>query len=160
VPLTAKSETTRFLELLEQRIALLGSLASTLVAARTDVVSFDLDGLEARIAEQERLCVEIRSLDAHIDQVQSQCATQLGTAANDSSLAAAKFDQAQMRDTFARLQEVQARVKQLNNAHQILLRRSHRTVSALLNSYHSFATTYSDPSTASTCVPAVVGERA
>jgi hypothetical protein len=38
---------------------------------------------------------------------------------------------------------------QLNDEHQALLRRSRRTVSALLNSYHSFAMTYSNPSSQS-----------
>jgi hypothetical protein len=51
-----------------------------------------------------------------------------------------------LRETAGRLSEIQSTVKQLNDAHQVLLRRSRRTVGALLNSYHSFAATYSDPS--------------
>ncbi len=150
------SETSRFLELLEQRIELLGALAGALVAARTDVVSFDLDGLEARIAKQERLCVEIRSIDARIDEVQRQCATQLDAASRESPAEPANDDRRRMRETLARLQEAQASVKRLNQAHQLLLRRSRRTVGALLNSYHSFAMTYSDP----TSVRSSIGERA
>ncbi len=139
------SETTRFLELLEQRIALLGSLADALVAARSDVVAFDLDGLEARIAKQQQLCVEIHSIDARIDQVQRQCAAQLHAVPGEPPTDAARHDRLRMRETLVRLQEVQASVKRLNGAHRLLLRRSRRTVGALLNSYHSFAMTYADP---------------
>ena len=150
------AEITRFLELLEQRIALLGSLADALVSARSDVVSFDLDGLEARIAKQERLCVEIRSVDARIDQVQRQCAAQLHPVPGELPTDSPRHDRLRMRETLTRLQEIQARVQRLNHVHQSLLRRSRRTVGALLNSYHSFAMTYSDPSS----VRASVGERA
>jgi hypothetical protein len=55
-------------------------------------------------------------------------------------------DNRPLRATLDRLHTAQVRVKQQNEAHQVLLRRSRRTVSALLNSYHSFALTYSDPS--------------
>ena len=145
------------LELLERRIALLASLADTFMSARANLVSFDLGSLEARIADQERLCIDIHSIDARIDQIQRQCASQLAAVAptNTSVIPAASPDHLRLRDTLARLQQVQARVKQLNNAHQILLRRSRRTVGALLNCYHSFATTYSNPST----TPSSLGER-
>jgi hypothetical protein len=147
-PEIVSAETTRYLELLEQRIALLGSLADALMAARADVVSLDLDGLEARIADQERLCGEIRSLDAHIDRVQRQCAAHLAVGPAESTTVAADHGNPRLRETLDRLNEAQAGVKQLNDTHQVLLRRSRRTVGALLNSYHSFATTYSDPSSA------------
>ena len=149
------ADTTHFLELLERRIVLLGSLADALVAARSDVVSFDLDGLEARIADQEHLCGEIRSLDANIDRVQTRCATQLD-ASRDSTPTASDPETRRMQETLSRLRQAQVSVKQLNDAHQHLLRRSRRTVGALLNSYRSFAMTYSDP--ASTRV--ALGERA
>ena len=146
-------ETHRFLELLEQRIALLSSLAESLSAASTGLVSFDLDKLEFNIAEQERLCTDIHALDEQIDQVQRHCVAQVVTASHSRS--APDPDTVRLRETAARLSQIQSTVKHLNAAHQILLRRSRRTVGALLNSYHSFAMTYSDPS-----VPrATVGER-
>jgi hypothetical protein len=148
-------ETKQFLELLEQRIALLGSLGEALAAARTDVVSFDLDGLESRISLQERLCTEIRTLDSEIDHVQSQCSAHLNLSARKESASGPNPDTRRLRDTVERLSQVQASVKQLNDAHQALLRRSRRTVGALLNSYHSFAMTYSDPASPR----AAVGER-
>jgi hypothetical protein len=139
------SETKQYLELLERRIVLLGSLAEALMAARTDVVSLDIDGLESRIAQQERLCVEIRALDPQLDQVQRQCAAHLGLSSRGSASTASNADSAQLIGTFERLQKVQATVKELNNAHQALLRRSRRTIGALVNSYRSFAMTYSEP---------------
>lgn len=138
------NETHRYLELLERRIAMLSSLAESLSAASTGLVSFDLDQLESRIAEQERLCTDIRALDEQMDQVQRRCATHLAAAPN--SRTPADPDSLRLRDTAARLSKIQSTVKQLNAAHQILLRRSRRTIGALLNSYHSFAMTYSDPS--------------
>ena len=140
------AETTRYLELLEERLALLGSLAAALTAARTDIVSLDINGLEARISEQERLCMEIRSLDTQLDRVQRQCVTHIGAASRPAAGQASDADSTRRRETLDRLTRVQASVKQLNDEHQALLRRSRRTVSALLNSYHSFALTYSNPS--------------
>jgi hypothetical protein len=150
------TDTTRFLELLERRIALLGSLAAALVAARADAVSFDLDSLESRIADQQNLCGEIRSLDADIDQVQRHCAAQLGTS-HDSTQVSTRSSGQRMQETLGRLRAAQASVKQLNDAHQNLLLRSRRTVGALLNSYRTFSMTYSDPACSSRTS---IGERA
>lgn len=140
------AETTRYLELLEERLALLGSLATALGAARADIVSLDINGLEARIGEQERLCNEIRLLDTQLDRVQRQCTAHLGGVAGQMLASATDSEITRRRETLNRLARVQASVKQLNKEHQALLRRSRRTVSALLNSYRSFALTYSDPS--------------
>jgi hypothetical protein len=140
------AETTLYLELLEQRIVLLGSLSQAFLAARTDVVSFDLDGLETCIADQERLCVEIRSLDVSVDRLRFQCAARLSVSPDKSATETPDHDNRPLRETLDRLHTAQVRVKQQNDAHQILLQRSRRTVSALLNSYHSFALTYSNPS--------------
>ena len=149
------AEITRYLDLLEQRILLLRSLSDALVAARTDIVSFDLDGLEARITDQGRLCGQIHSLDAHIDRLQLQCSIGLAASPEYRALqmpTPPMSDDRRLQETLGRLHETQARVKQLNDAHQVLLRRSRRTIGALLNSYHSFALTYPDPS--SPCMPA------
>jgi hypothetical protein len=150
------TDTTRFLELLERRIALLGSLAAALIAARADAVSFDLDGLESRIADQANLCVEIRSLDADIDLVQSRCAARLG-ASPESGQVAPKSGDTFMQETLGRLRAAQVSVKKLNDAHQHLLVRSRRTAGALLNSYRTFSLTYSDPARSTRTY---IGERA
>ena len=139
------NETTRYLELLEQRIRLLGSLAAALTAARFDLVSLDINRLESRIADQQRLCAEICSLDNHLDRMQSQCAKHLAQSTGQGIVSASDADSARLQETLDRLARVQASVKQLNAQHQALLRRSRRTVSALLNSYHTFSMTYSNP---------------
>jgi hypothetical protein len=139
-------ETTRYLELLEERLALLGSLATALAAARTDIVSLDIDGLEGRIADQEKLCTEIRALDIQLDCIQRQCMTHIAGASRQTNGSTLDSEVTRRRETLGRLAQAQARVQKLNNEHQALLRRSRRTVSALLNSYHSFALTYSNPS--------------
>jgi len=151
---TLTPDTTLFLELLERRITLLGALATALVAARADIASFDLNGLESRIADQEQLCGKIRSLDANIDQVQHHCAAQIGGSHTSAPLSP-RPSNLRMRETMDRLHAAQVSVKRLNDAHQHLLRRSRRTVWALLNSYRTFAMTYSDPAAVCTSI----GER-
>jgi hypothetical protein len=138
-------ETQRYLELLDRRIALLGSIAEALTAARGDIVSLDVDGLEARISRQEILCGEVRSLDVELDRIQEHCTQQIRLPVTEEGRAIRNASALRLRETRDRLQLAQARVKQLNEAHQILLRRCRRTAGALLNSYATFATTYSDP---------------
>lgn len=134
------------LDLLERRIALLGSLAEALSAASASATAFDIDGLEARIAEQERLCGEIRTLDSRLDRMQQLCSEQARLRATSSSLGSASQAEAQLREAAERLQAVQRKVGQLNDAHQALMKRSRRTVGALLHSYRTFVMeTYSRP---------------
>ena len=150
------ADTTRYLDLLEQRIVLLGSLANALVSAGASISAFDIDGLEARIATQQQLCAEISALDSQIDSVQRHCAERVVLPrVNDISLTSAP-ENSPMRQTLARLQAVQSSVKQLNDAHKILLQRSRRTVGALLNTYHTFAMTYADPAAPRTAIGEMV----
>lgn len=145
------------LDLLERRIALLGSLAQALSAASASAAAFDIDGLESRICEQERLCAEIGALDARLDRVQRVCAEQVRAGNGSPSLGDRGRATAQLREAAARLQAAQAHVRKLNDAHQALMARSRRTIGALLHSYHSFVMeTYAKPE------PAVcsMGERA
>jgi hypothetical protein len=139
------AETQRYLELLEQRIALLGNLAQSISTASNAFVSFDLDTIENRIAEQQRLCRDLGALSGQIDRVQKQCTTHLTLSVEQIPFATPDPAAVRLRETLDRLGKAQATVKQLNDAHQVLLRRSRRTVGALLNSYHSFAITYANP---------------
>lgn len=151
-----KPETAHYLELLEQRIALLGSLAGSLGFARTETVSLDIDRLELRIHEQELLCQDLHRVDVQIDGCQKDRAKQTALAENKMLAANLKPDDLRLEETLTRLYQVQVAVKKLNSEHQALLRRSRRTVAALLNSYHSFATIYSVP----TAMRPSAGERA
>ena len=139
------TDAQRYLELLEQRIGLLGLLAESISAASTNLVSFDIGSLESRIAEQEKLCADVRALDGQIDRVQRQCKVHL---ASSGAVNAPDPEARRLQETAARLSKIQSTVRQLNDAHQMLLRRSRRTASALLNSYQSFAGTYADPAAA------------
>jgi flagellar biosynthesis/type III secretory pathway chaperone len=140
------NENTRYLELLEQRLDLLSSLAAALTAARSDLVSIDIDVLESRIADQQRLCMEICSLDTQLDRLQHQCAAHFALSSPREIVPPSDPDSTRLQETLDRLARAQASVMQLNHQHQALLRRSRRTVSALLNSHHTFAMTYSNPS--------------
>jgi len=144
----------RYFELFRERIALLTTLADALTVARLEVISFDVAGLERRIADQQRLCTQIRAVDSELVGIQRQCASALDAGAAKPGMAAP--DTQRLRDLTVRLSAVQSTVKQLNAAHQALLLRSRRTANALLNSYRSFAETYSNPAAAH----AIAGERA
>jgi hypothetical protein len=140
-------ETQQFLDLLDQRIVLLEALAETLAAARRDMVCLDVDGLEARIVQQESLCVAVGALDVQLDHLQRQCATQVrecgayhAQAGQDRAALAAR-----LADTQLRMKTTQRKVQRLNQAHRMLLQRCRRTAGALLNSYATFTATYADP---------------
>lgn len=133
-----KEESLRYLELLEKRITMLTSLAGALLAARSSLVSFDIDALEARVADQEHLCQGIRALDDEIEKIQYQCAAHLRL--RGEGLFEEENDQ--VADALHRLHRAQADVKKLNASHQAVLRRSSVTISALLNSIRLFEGTY------------------
>ena len=147
-------ESTRFLALLEQRIALLGNLAESLTFARESLGTLDINSLEARIAMQQQLCTQISALDSEIDRVQRQCSATIHGATGTSGNSSAQ--DSRMRDTLARLHAVQSNVKHLNEAHQVLLQRSRRTLGALLNSYRCFSATYADPAARQTALGEMV----
>ena len=132
------TENASYLELLEKRIELLNSLSTTLVAARSAMVTFDIDGLESRVAQQQKLCAEVQKLDDQMERLQYQCAAHLRMHGGEESLA----NTAELEEAMLRLHQAQANVKQLNSAHEALLNRSRRTVIALLNSLHTFEGTY------------------
>ncbi len=133
-----KKESERYLELLEKRITMLSSLSNALVAARSALVSFDIDGLEARITDQEHLCDGIRALDDEIEKIQYQCAAHLRLR-GDGLL---EEDNVELTDALTRLHRAQSNVKELNDSHQAVLRRSKLTISALLNSIRVFEGSY------------------
>ena len=132
------TDTSRYLELLELRITLLDSLSKTLSAARSAIVSFDIDALESQIAQQQQICLEIHALDEQVERLEYQCAAHLRLrgdhAGEDSS--------AELESALDRLHIAQDNVKRLNDVHQAVLRRSQRTVLALLHSLRTLEGTY------------------
>jgi hypothetical protein len=131
-------ENTTYLELLEKRIALLNSLSSALLASRSAMAAFDINGLESRIAQQQALCTEIQQLDEQTERLQYQCAAHLRMRGTEEAVA----NSPELETALIRLHQAQSAVKQLNTAHQALVSRSRRTVNALLNSLHTFEGNY------------------
>jgi len=150
------NETTRYLELLELRITLLDSLSKTLAAARSAIVSFDIDALESQVAQQQQLCREIRALDEQVERLEYQCAAHLrlrgGHAADDSDT--------ELDDALDRLHQAQANARSLNDVHQAILRRSQRTILALLHSLRTFEGTYQETALLQTAKRAEFQEQA
>jgi uncharacterized membrane protein YccC len=139
-PDSKKAESTTYIELLEQRINLFNSLSASLLAARSAMVSVDIEGLESRISQQREICTNIQKLDDQIERLQYQCAAHLRLHGGVEPLA----DTSELEEVLYRLHQAQAQVKELNAAHQALLKRSRRTVTALLNSLHTFEGTYKE----------------
>jgi len=131
-------ENETYLELLERRIELFNSLSATLLAARSAVAAFDIGGLESRIAQQQVLCAAIQKLMEQTERLQSQCTAHLRLHGGGETIA----NSPELEATLQRLHQAQEAVKQLNDAHQALMKRSRRTVTALLNSLHTFEGNY------------------
>ena len=143
-----RSESERYLALLEKRLSLLESLSTTLRAARADFVALDLDAIHAGLREQERFCTQIRALDGDITQAQVRCAKLAGLPASTNEIhwpAAAQVNPAlacRIQETLRRVASAQAQLKRVNDAHQCLLRRSRRNVQALVNLFQGYAPGY------------------
>jgi hypothetical protein len=146
-----KSETARYVELLERRLTLLGSLIQTLEAWRKAFIGFDMQNAEQRIAEEEQLCRLIQAADAEIATLQARRAERAGLAARRGEL-----DWPRGSETSAALHEralaalnrmaaAQKELRRLNEVNQAILRRSRQTVNALRNLFISYAPTYASP---------------
>jgi hypothetical protein len=146
-----KPETKRYLELLEQRIQLLCSLADNLKSARPEFIALDLNAMERRIAEQNRMCAQVRSLDANISLEQAHYAERTGVRLPSATICwpasgdGSDKETQEIRDALKRLATAQIALKTANDAHQAMLRGSRRTIKVLQNLYSSFAPTYSVP---------------
>lgn len=125
-------ERERYLELLERRLALLGDLAESLRASTAALVGMDLERIDQKVGEQENLCLEIQSLDRGLDDLQKRCSTGLAPGSEPAAV-------------LARMADAQAEVRALNRKHAALVRRSRRTLDAMLNFLHSASDTYTDP---------------
>lgn len=130
----------QYFELLERRLALLGNLAGALEASTDALVRLDIERIGQTVGDQERLCGEIRSLDRGIDALQRKCATGLETRGEAGTL----------ETLLERVAAAQAEVRQLNERHAALLRRSRRTLDAMMNFLRSAGPTYANPRLAGT----------
>lgn len=144
-----RSESERYLTLLEKRLSLLEFLSSELRFAQADFVGMDLDAIHARLREQERFCARIRSLDSDITQAQVRCAKLAGLPPVTNEIfwpASAQLNSSlanRIRESMRRVASAQEQLKRVNEAHQCLLRKSRRNVQALVNLFQSYAPGYS-----------------
>ncbi len=109
-------------DLLSERLKLLDSLAVELRACSNAMVALDLDGIHHRVAQQEQICGQIRSVDREIEFLQQRWSA----AEREQAVPAAK-------DLLTRISSAQTEVRRLNTAHSALLRRSRRTLRAMMN---------------------------
>jgi len=115
-------DTSTICDLLSERLKLLDSLAVELRACSNAMVALDLDAIHHRVAQQERICGQIRSVDREIELLQQRWSA----AEREHSITAAK-------DLLTRISSAQTEVRRLNTAHSALLRRSRRTLRAMMN---------------------------
>ena len=145
-----KSEAARYLYLIERRLALVRELRDVLVKSREAIVAMNLEETDRRTAEQERLCAQIRAVDANLAAAQAQRAQQPGRAKQlGLSWVSSQADDpaivTKIREAMAALGELQIEVRKINAVNRSLIRRSSRTLNALVNFVNRFAPTYSDP---------------
>jgi hypothetical protein len=151
-------EIEKYLSLLDRRLCLLRELAQQLVVCRKDFMAMDLEGMHARIAEQEVLCRQIQSLHPAIEVLQRTCALHLDVMQLDDSRNAEDASSAQrLRGVMRDLANAQAEVSRLNRIHAAYLRRSGRTVQMLMNLLANYAFTYARPAGAMLPAPRIVG---
>ncbi len=138
-----RSDIETYVALLERRLSLLHLLAQQFVDCRKDFISMDLDGMYARIAEQEELCRQIQALHPAIDLLQQTCMKHLGLEQPDGANAAENAAWAdRLRRVMQELKEAQGEIGRLNQIHAAYLRRSRRTIHVLMNSLGLSAVTY------------------
>jgi hypothetical protein len=142
-----KREVQRYLELLERRLVTLRLLAADLDASRTAFVDLDLRAMHQHISQQERLCTEIRLLDAELKIVREKLTDQRapGELPVAGTQLEAQLDPAsgrQLQLLFSGLKAVQADVRRLSRVHSEMLRRSRRSVNVLLNFLGHYSSTY------------------
>lgn len=128
-----------YLELLDRRLTLLAKLAGELQTSNEALVRLDLEEMHRQVGRQEGLCREIQSLDRGLDELQRKCGAGIGSdgATDGESLA--------LKQMLRRVAEAQGGVRALNRKHAALLRRSRKTLNAMLNFVRSTSPTYSDP---------------
>ena len=129
--------TDAYADLLERRVAALRQLALEMSTAREAFIHLDLERIQQHTLNQENLCTEIHFLDAEI-------AAQCGTApAEGKELAAGKLSN---NDRLEKLKledkEATAMVARHNSVQGALLRRSRRSVNALMNFLAQYSGAY------------------
>ncbi len=144
-----KSDTDRYLTLLERRLATLRLLATDLNESKSAYVTLDLRSMHQHTLHQENLCTEIRTLDAELKDLRQKLAG-LSDGRQASGMVIgleAEFDPnsaRQLQLLLGGLKAIQTDVRRLSRVHSELLRRSRRSVNVLLNFLAHYSGTYPD----------------
>ena len=131
-------EINHYLNLLERRLDRLRCLGMQLKESQAAFTAMDLDRITYYIDYQENLCNEIRSLDDQIRELNKRLCVAIPTGINllapDSLLS--HLDEGsgrKLRIVMQGLANIQAEVKRLNRVQSDLLKRSKRSINALIN---------------------------
>jgi len=132
----------RILELLLERIRLMEMLSDSLDAAGLFIASNKIDALEIRIAEQQRLCTLLEATHQEFRSLlrQENAATSLDMP--DSCQSSLPCGERDLREIVARLRLAENRLRASNASQSARVRRSRKTVTALLNAMQTFQGTY------------------
>jgi hypothetical protein len=125
--------TARTEELLEERVRLLDGLSEAMDAARLAMVSFDVETLEKRIAEQERLCTIIRLIEEEANSLQDGATIPSATHSPDSPAMLAFARERSLHVAISSVRDAEANVKARNELQASLACRSRTTVAALVD---------------------------
>lgn len=145
-----KSERERVIELLQTRLERLRLLGRDLIECRQSFVQLDLAGMHDHIQLQERLCLEIRSLDAELSRVVAALGAEMKMPRQlnpyDALPDVFRSDGGErLTPLLVTMAATQADVRQLNRVQGEMLVRSRRWLNALANMMPSVAGTYQPP---------------
>ncbi len=131
-------EIDRYLNLLEMRLDTLRRLAVQLRESQDAYTAMDLDRINYYINYQENLCNQIRSFDTQIrDLHKNLCDAlhmELGAGPEQTLMSSLdESSQRRLKVVTQGLANIQADVKRLNRVQAELLKRSKRSINALIN---------------------------
>jgi hypothetical protein len=146
-----KSESARYLELVERRVSLLRALVRAETEWRRAFIGLDMQNAERCAADEEQLCANIRTIDSDIATLQANQSKRSGAGSNASEFSWPKTPDVDsrvhqsIRAALGQMMELHLDLKRANETRQAILRRSRYTVSALRNLFNSYASTYGAP---------------
>jgi len=155
-----KREVQQYMELLERRLATLRMLAADLDESRSAYVTLDLRSMHQHISRQENLCMEIRLVDAELQNMKEKlrglaAAGEIPSTLGELEAQLDPMSARQLHLLMGGLKAIQVDVRRLSRVHSELLRRSRRTVNVLLNFLAHYSGTYPLPFTRSKGMPFV-----
>ena len=146
-----KSESARYLGLLERRLELLAALLRAVGEWRRAFIGMELQIAEASVQEQAQLCATLGAIDAELALLQTKHLERAGLRLRGGEFAwpqTADTDPVvhnKIRAALQRMVELQRDLRLANHVSQAILAHSGRTLNALRNLFNSYAPTYAAP---------------